>query len=76
MKGVKMVDGAGTRAAEDGDYVEFLVAGARAVGAYHCSSCAYGVTVHGVLPACPMCAGESWEPAPWSPFAQRADRLQ
>lgn len=58
-----------------GDYVEFVVAGTSAVGAYHCSSCGYGVTVHTELPSCPMCAGETWELHDWSPFSQPS-RLQ
>jgi len=52
----------------DGDVVEFFPAGAAAVGAYHCADCGYGVTVHAALPVCPMCAGGSWERAPWRPF--------
>ena len=32
-------------------------------------------TVHSTLPVCPMCAGESWEQVPWSPFS-RARRRQ
>ena len=63
-----MIDEVRHRAAEDGDYVQFAAAGAAARGEYHCSSCGYGVTVHSILPQCPMCAGKTWEPAPWSPF--------
>ena len=59
----------------DGDYVEFLTAGAAAVGEYHCTTCGYGVTVHATLPRCPMCSGGSWEQTAWSPF-HRATRLQ
>ena len=75
MKGVKVLEEARKLAAVDDDYVEFLAAGARAAGAFHCSSCSYGVTVHGVLPSCPMCAGTTWEPAPWRPFSRRVDRV-
>jgi hypothetical protein len=57
------------------EYVEFAVAGARAAGEYHCAACGYGVTVHGELPACPMCAGEAWEQSVWSPLS-RALELQ
>jgi rubrerythrin len=54
--------------AHQGDFVEFLAAGTAAVGAYHCASCGYGVTVQAELPSCPMCAGSVWEPAaPWRP---------
>jgi hypothetical protein len=55
---------------EPGDYVRFWAAGERAKGEFHCSDCGYGVTVHRELPACPMCACESWEQAPWSPFSR------
>jgi hypothetical protein len=56
--------------------VEFLTAGTTAVGEYHCSGCGYGVTVHAPLPACPMCAGTTWEQAAWSPFKRAAPALQ
>jgi hypothetical protein len=69
-----MLDEARKLATVDGDYVEFYAAGTRAAGAFHCSSCRYGVTVHGVLPPCPMCAGTTWEHAPWSPFSRRVER--
>jgi hypothetical protein len=52
------------------DYVEFVVAGTEVAGAYHCSTCGYGVTVHAELPSCPMCAGTTWEVRDWSPFSQ------
>ena len=58
-----------------GDYVEFVVAGTEAAGAYHCSQCGYGITVHAELPNCPMCAGTTWELHEWSPFHQPS-RLQ
>ena len=63
-----MLDEAMRPGSADGDYVEFLSAGTVAAGAFHCSSCGYGVTVRGDLPSCPMCAGTVWEPAPWSPL--------
>lgn len=73
-----MLDQAGNQAgqgtAPDGDHVEFFAAGVRVAGAYRCAECAYGVTVRGALPACPMCAGESWEAAPWGPFSRAGDR--
>jgi hypothetical protein len=71
-----MVDEASKLAARKGAHMEFLAAGTRAAGAFHCSSCAYGVTVHGILPSCPMCAGTTWDRATWRPFSRRADRLQ
>ena len=54
------------------DYVSFAQTGEHVKGEYHCAECGYGVTVYRELPRCPMCGGESWEQAPWSPFA-RAD---
>jgi rubrerythrin len=58
-----------------GDYVDFVSAGTQAAGAYHCSECGYGITVHDELPKCPMCAGTMWELHDWSPFTQPS-RLQ
>ena len=51
-------------------YVEFFATGERAKGEYHCSECGYGVTVHSVLPRCPMCSGATWEQTAWSPFTR------
>ena len=45
-------------------------AGAPAKGEFRCTLCGYGVAVHRELPRCPMCAGEDWEPARWSPFTR------
>jgi rubrerythrin len=73
-EGVPMLD-EGTSARLQDDYVEFLETGETAVGEYHCSSCGYGVTVHASLPACPMCAGTTWEPSAWSPFTRAAARI-
>jgi hypothetical protein len=70
-----MLDQTREGAAGDADYVEFVTAGDSAVGAFHCADCGYGVTVHAVLPRCPMCSGTTWEPHTWSPFT-RPDRLQ
>jgi rubredoxin len=53
-----------------GEYVDFVEAGTRAVGAYHCSACGYGITVYAELPSCPMCAGTTWELHDRSPFTQ------
>jgi hypothetical protein len=41
-----------------------LVAGLAARGEFHCTDCGYGITVHHVLPPCPMCQGADWKP--WS----------
>jgi rubrerythrin len=54
------------------EVVPFATAGDEAAGAYHCSGCGYGVTVSTRLPVCPMCGGDVWEPAPWSPFLRAA----
>jgi rubrerythrin len=48
-------------AREGADYVEFVMTGAPATGAFHCSSCGYGVMVQSTLPQCPMCNGTTWE---------------
>lgn len=66
-----MLDEAGHVRTTDGDFVEFVLAGAAAEGEYHCSSCGYGVTVRASLPQCPMCAGTTWEPADWTGFARQ-----
>jgi rubrerythrin len=61
----------------EADYVEFVSAGTAVVGAYHCAGCGYGVTLRSALPVCPMCAGKTWEQAPWSPFGRaHAEQLQ
>ena len=61
----------------DGDYVDFATAGtAAAAGAYHCSSCGYGVAIQATLPRCPMCGGMTWEAAAASSYARRTDPLQ
>jgi len=52
--------------------VEFFATGATVTGQYRCAACGYGVTIRGELPACPMCAGESWEATAWSPFTSSA----
>ncbi len=70
-----MLDDTPAPASRDADYVEFLPAGTPVVGAYHCSDCGYGVTLRAPLPACPMCAGRSWERADWSPLAQAREQL-
>ncbi len=51
-------------------YVQFWTAGESVKGEFHCSECGYGVAIFRVLPRCPMCGCETWEQAPWSPFAR------
>ena len=58
-----------------GEYVEFLAAGVRAEGEYHCSECGYGITINARLPICPMCGGQTWEQIDWRP-SLRAVRLR
>jgi rubrerythrin len=70
-----MLDQAAKGETTSGEYVEFVSAGTQATGAYHCAECGYGITVHTVLPNCPMCAGTTWELHDWSPFT-RPSRLQ
>jgi rubrerythrin len=70
-----MLDQAAKGDTTSGEYVEFVAAGTQATGAYHCAECGYGITVHTVLPNCPMCAGTTWELHDWSPFT-RPSRLQ
>ncbi|HEY8644925.1 MAG TPA: hypothetical protein VIL77_03505 [Gaiellaceae bacterium] len=70
-----MLDQARKGDTASGEYVEFVAAGTPAAGAYHCSECGYGITVHTELPQCPMCAGTTWELRDWSPFTQPS-RLQ
>jgi len=52
------------------EYVQFFAAGESVKGEFHCSECGYGVAIFRVLPRCPMCGCETWEEAPWSPFAR------
>jgi hypothetical protein len=74
-KGVVVLDHAAKSKTTSGEYVEFVAAGTAVAGAYHCSECGYGVTVHAELPQCPMCSGTTWELHDWSPFTQPS-RLQ
>ena len=62
-----MQEQVGGRASRD-EFVEFLSTGQLVKGEFHCSDCGYGVTVHRELPRCPMCGGDVWEQADWSPF--------
>jgi hypothetical protein len=65
-----MLDEASHARSVDGDFVEFSRAGAAAKGDFHCSSCGYGISVQAELPRCPMCSGDTWEPADWSALAR------
>ena len=38
-------------------------AGASARGEFHCTECGYGITVHHILPTCPMCRGTAALPS-------------
>jgi hypothetical protein len=69
-EGVTMrdVDAAGRESV--GDFVDFLAAGARVKGEFHCAECGYGVTVYRALPVCPMCGGDQWEQSAWSPLTR------
>jgi rubrerythrin len=58
------------------DYVRFWPAGQPAKGEFHCSECGYGVAVYRELPRCPMCGGEAWEQAGWSPFSRALDAFR
>lgn len=71
-KGLRQVSERIESTAGGGDSVRLWVAGEAGKGEFRCSECAYGVTVHRTLPVCPMCAGSSWEQAPWSPFGRAA----
>ena len=44
--------------------------GTRVKGEFRCARCGYGVAIYTELPACPMCRGDTWEPAPWRPFTR------
>jgi hypothetical protein len=61
--------------ASDAGYVQFWTAGEAVKGEFHCSECGYGVAIFRVLPRCPMCGCETWEEAPWSPFARAGAHL-
>jgi len=63
-----MMDDLGTSRTPPDDFVEFWSSGQAVKGEFHCAGCCYGVTVVRALPVFPMCGGNSWEQAPWSPF--------
>jgi rubrerythrin len=54
-------------------FVQFWSTGQAVKGEFHCAECGYGVTVYRELPRCPMCSGDAWEQAPWSPFTRALD---
>ena len=56
----------------DDGFVAFHASGTRIVGAFHCSDCGYGIVSRGVLPACPMVRGATWEESSWRPFTGEA----
>jgi hypothetical protein len=60
-EGVEVLNIGERAARQQPDYVEFVTTGAPATGAFHSSSCGYGVTVQSTLPQCPMCNGTTWE---------------
>jgi rubredoxin len=69
-----MLDEGRQASPDDGEFIEFVKTGATVAGSYRCSACGYGVTVRSILPRCPMCSGDTWEQAPWTPFAAAAQR--
>lgn len=73
-RGIDLLERATPNAAPE-DFIEFFTCGALVTGEFHCSECGYGLTVHAELPRCPMCGGDSWEQAPWSPFTRQQQAL-
>lgn len=69
-----MIDSVKASRQEPDDYVPFWAAGEVAKGEFHCSECGYGVTVYRELPLCPMCGGNAWEQAAWSPLSRAIAR--
>ena len=66
-------------ASDDGSasgYVQFWSTGESVKGEFHCADCGYGVAICRELPRCPMCGGETWEQAAWSPFARAGADLR
>ena len=68
-------DAARVEPEHDDEFIPFHSIGARMVGEFHCSGCGYGIVSRGLLPACPMCHGETWEESPWRPFTRGAARM-
>ena len=65
-----MLDATRESSANEEEYVQFRIAGMRAFGQFHCAGCGYGITIHADLPKCPMCGGDDWEEAAWSPLSR------
>jgi len=59
-----------TIAAGRDDTSELSAAGDHVKGEFHCVDCGYAITVCKELPPCAMCGCESWQLAPWQPFAR------
>lgn len=60
---------------QEGDFIEFVLAGTAVNGEFRCSGCGYGVTLQAALPHCPMCAGSTWEASDsGAPRERRNDR--
>jgi len=59
----------------DDQYVPLFAAGDETTGEYQCADCGYGVSIHGELPRCPMCGGESWEELTPAPPARALELL-
>ena len=57
------------------DFLEFWRTGDAVTGEFHCADCGYGVAIYRCLPVCPMCGGEVWEQAPWTPLARARAEL-
>lgn len=70
-----MIDEDRVVARAEGDFIEFHRTGDAVKGAYRCTDCGYGVAVATALPRCPMCGGDVWEDAEWSPFARAGSLL-
>ena len=60
----------GQLAASGDELIAFYATGARVVGEFRCSGCAYGIVSRGALPICPMCRGSSWQESLWRPFTR------
>jgi hypothetical protein len=60
----------GPTTAADGDEVVFSAAGDHVKGQFQCAECGHAITACRELPACPVCACESWESVSWGPFAR------
>jgi hypothetical protein len=58
--------------ARESDRVE---AGVRGAGEYRCLECGYGIVTFSMVPACPMCHGDTWEATRQSPFTTQLPRV-